>query len=283
MRVFVTGAGGQLGHDVVAHCVASGDEVIAAERSVLDIADRDAVHQAIGSVEPDAVINAAAYTAVDQCETEVATAFAVNAMGPRNLADACRRAGAHLVHGSTDYVFDGRKTEPYHEWDEPNPQSGYGRSKLAGEREVAHHLPGAAIVRTSWVFGEHGPNMVKTVLSLRDRPELAFVDDQRGCPTATADLAVALRTVAIRRLAGLFHVTNQGAVSWYEFVQDVLELAGEPRDKVRPISTSELDPPRPAPRPANSVLDGAAWRASGQSPLPHYRDALERLVPSLLA
>ncbi len=182
---------------------------------------------------------------------------------------------------STDYVFDGTKAEPYHEWDRPNPQSVYGRSKWAGEHAVAVHAPGSCVVRTAWVCGAHGPNMVKTVLGLLDRPELAFVDDQRGCPTFTADLAPAIRRLAVARVPGVFHVTNQGATTWYGFVRAVLEAAGEDPAKVRPITTAELDPPRPAPRPANSVLDNAALRMGGFPLLPNYRDSLARLVQEL--
>ena len=280
MRVLVTGAGGQLGRDVVAACEAAGDEVVACDHATLDLADRDSVLGAITSVRPDAVINAAAWTAVDACESDPDKAWLINALGVRHVMDGARRVGAHLVHVSTDYVFDGTKLDPYVEWDQTNPRSSYGRSKLGGEQEVD---PGHAVARTAWVCGEHGSNMVKTVLKLADRPELAFVDDQRGSPTFTADLAGALRLLAVERRPGTFHLTNQGAVSWYEFVQAILESAGHDPAKVRPIKTDDLDPPRPAPRPANSVLDNAAWRLSGLPLLPHYRESLDRLVARLTA
>lgn len=278
MRILVTGAGGQLGHDLVRTCTEAGDEVIACDSRRLDLSDRDSVAQAITGTAPDVVVNAGAWTAVDDCESDPDRAWRVNALGPRWVADAARRVGAHVVQVSTDYVFDGAKAEPYVEWDDPNPQSAYGRSKLGGEREVD---PSHAVVRTAWVCGAHGRNMVKTVLGLADRPELAFVDDQRGCPTFTADLAAAIRRLAVARLPGTFHVTNQGATTWYGFVRDVLELAGHDPDKVRPIATADLDPPRPAPRPANSVLDNAALRLSGLELLPHYRESLERLLVEL--
>ncbi|HET6954712.1 MAG TPA: dTDP-4-dehydrorhamnose reductase [Acidimicrobiales bacterium] len=283
MQVLVTGAGGQLGHDLRLHCEAQGDDVVACDRAALDVGDRDAVYQAITSLRPDVVLHAGAYTAVDACETEVDTAYRINALGSRWVADACHRVGAYLCSVSTDYVFDGTKLGPYVEWDRTNPQSVYGASKLGGEHEVAAHAPGAAVVRTSWVCGEHGNNMVKTVLRLADRPELAFVDDQRGCPTFTADLAVAMRRLAAARMPGTFHVTNQGDLSWYEFVQAILASAGHDPAKVRPIKTEELDPPRPAPRPANSVLDNAALRLAGEPLLPHYRESLDRLVARLTA
>jgi dTDP-4-dehydrorhamnose reductase len=283
MRVLITGAGGQLGRDLHLHCEAEGDEVIAGTHGALDVGDRDAVYQAITSLRPDVVLHAGAYTAVDACETDTDTAFRVNALGTRWVADASRRVGAWLCYVSTDYVFDGSKEEPYVEWDRPDPQSMYGRSKLGGEHEVAAHAPGAAVVRTSWVCGEHGNNMVKTVLRLADRPELAFVDDQRGHPSFTADLAVGIRRLAAARMPGVFHMTNQGEVSWYEFVRAMLESAGHDPAKVRPIKTDELDPPRPAPRPANSVLDNAALRLAGEPLLPHYRESLDRLVARLTA
>ena len=281
MKVLVTGAGGQLGRDVVLVCEAAGDDVVAADHAALDVGNRDAVFQAVTALEPDAVLHVGAWTAVDACEGDPDRAYRVNALGTRWIAEASRQAGAYLSYVSTDYVFDGTKATPYVEWDATNPQSVYGRSKLGGETEVAAHAPGASVVRTSWVCGQHGHNMVKTVLSLADRPELAFVDDQRGCPTLTADLAVALRRLAASRIGGTFHVTNQGDVSWYEFVRDILELAGHDPGKVRPIATADLDPPRPAPRPANSVLDNAALRLAGLPLLPHYRESLAKLLARL--
>lgn len=278
MRVLVTGAGGQLGQDLARVCAASGDEVVAATRAELDLADRDSVLGAICTVRPDAVVNAGAWTAVDECESDTDRAWQINALGVRHVTDAARRVGAHVCQISTDYVFDGTKPAPYVEWDPPNPVSVYGRSKWGGEQEAD---PSASIVRTSWVCGAHGGNIVRTVLALLDRPELAFVDDQRGCPTFTPDLAAAVRRLVVDRRPGVFHVTNQGAVSWYELVRDILELAGHDPGKVRPITTAELDPPRPAPRPANSVLDNAALRLGGLPLLPYYRDSLQRLVGEL--
>jgi dTDP-4-dehydrorhamnose reductase len=279
MRILVTGAAGQLGVDVVAHCAAMGDEVVAVDRTQLDITDRSAVRDAIGAHQPDAVINAAAYTAVDACETDVDRAHAVNGVAVGWLAEACAEADSHLVHVSTDYVFDGTLDRPYREDDAPNPQSVYGQSKLAGETAAG---PLAAIARTSWVCGEHGNNMVKLVLRLAAGPaELAFVDDQRGCPTFTNDLAPALRRLAVDRRSGIHHLTNQGAVSWYEFVREILVAAGRDPARVRAITTAELDPPRPAPRPANGVLDNAVWREAGLPPLRDFRAPLHELVTRL--
>jgi dTDP-4-dehydrorhamnose reductase len=263
----------------VAHAASSGDDVVAADRSILDVTDRDAVFAAVRSARPDAIVNAAAYTAVDACETNVELAHAVNADAVGFLATAAAEVGAHLVHVSTDYVFDGTLDRAYREDDETNPQSVYGQSKLAGEHLAG---PDAAIVRTSWVCGEHGDNMVKLVLRMAGPgADLAFVDDQRGCPTFTADLAQALRRIALERRTGVHHLTNQGPVSWFEFVQEILRTAGHDPAMVRPISSAELVPRRPAPRPANSVLDNAVWRDAGFEPLRNFRAPLRELVERL--
>lgn len=283
MRVLITGAGGQLATDLVRHCETSGDDVRALTRADLDVGDRRAVADAVAAVRPDVVVNTAAWTAVDACESDQARAFRDNALAVRWLADACRNEHAHLVQLSTDYVFDGTKSGGYHEWDVPAPRSVYGASKLAGEREALDHLPGASVVRTSWVMGAHGHNMVKTVLGLRDRDRLAFVDDQRGRPSFTSDLAIGVRAAAASRVPGILHCTNQGEASWFELVREILAAAGADPDIVEPIATDDLDPPRPAPRPANSVLDGVAWRASHLPELPHYRDTLGAVVRQLLA
>jgi dTDP-4-dehydrorhamnose reductase len=283
VRVLVTGAGGQLGRDVVAACEGAGDDVVAADRAALDVTDRDAVLGAVLTLRPDVVVHTAAWTAVDACEAEPDLAYAANALAVRWVAEACSQAGAHLVHVSTDYVFSGDKAEPYVEWDEPAPRSVYGASKRGGEVEAFRHAPGATVVRTSWVCGEHGTNMVKTVLTLAAQYDtLTFVDDQRGHPTFTSDLAPMVRRLAVDRRPGLYHVTNQGAVSWYEFVGAVLQAAGHDPERVVPIPTVELQPPRPAPRPANSVLDNAALRMAGLPLLPDFHDPLERLVKALL-
>ncbi len=280
MKVLVTGAAGQLGVDLVDHCVAMGDDVVACDRSSLDIVDLDEVLRLMIDERPDALINAAAYTAVDLCETNREMAYRVNATAVANLAEACDAVGAHLVHVSTDYVFDGTLDRPYREDDATNPQSVYGQSKLAGEVAAG---AGAAIARTSWVCGEHGNNMVKLVLRLAANADqsLAFVDDQRGNPTFTADLAPALRHLARERRTGVHHLTNQGAVSWYEFVREILAAAGHDPDRVQPIGTAELTPPRPAPRPANSVLDNAVWRDAGLPMLRDFREPLAELVNRL--
>ncbi|HEY7946629.1 MAG TPA: dTDP-4-dehydrorhamnose reductase [Acidimicrobiales bacterium] len=294
MRVLVTGAGGQLGRDVVdvlSGAVPDGGrrrgifrggagiDVVGVDHHALDVADRSAVGGVMEAVRPHVVVHCAAWTAVDACEGDPDGAFATNALGTRHLAEAARRHGAHIVYLSTDYVFDGTSPRPYVEWDLPHPLSVYGRSKLGGEQELDD---GATLIRTSWVCGAHGTNMVGTILRLAAGDGvLRFVDDQRGCPTFTADLAGTVAMLGTERLPGVFHVTNQGATSWYEFAGAVLAAAGHDPGRVQAITTAELDPPRPAPRPANSVLDNAALRLAGLPLLPDWHDGLERLVPAL--
>ncbi len=279
MRIFLTGAEGQLGTDLVERFTVSGHELTAVDIGDVDLTVRDDVLAAIDAARPDAVVHPAAFTAVDRCETEPDTAFAVNVLGTRHVAEAARRVGAPVTYVSTDYVFDGTKDTPYVEWDTPNPQSVYGRSKLAGERELD---PGSTIVRTSWVCGFHGANMVKTILRIAAEPgRLTFVDDQRGHPTFTADLAGVIDRLVTDQRPGLFHVTNQGAVSWFEFARAVLEAAGDDPNRVDRCTTADLQPARPAPRPANSVLDNAALRLSGMPETRDFREPLAELVTRL--
>ncbi|MBA3653658.1 MAG: dTDP-4-dehydrorhamnose reductase [Actinobacteria bacterium] len=274
-RTLITGAGGQLGCDLVA--AFAGDDVIAATRSDLDVSDRDSVLSVVLTVQPDIVIHAGAWTAVDACEADPDRAFRVNAYGTRNVAEGARRVGAHLVYVSTDYVFDGAAAAPYREWDATNPQSVYGRSKLGGEREVD---AGSTIVRTSWVCGAAGNNFVAKMLQLAaERDTWGVVDDQRGCPTFTPDLARMIRVLAVDRRPGRFHVTNQGPTTWFELGREALALAGFAPDKITPMSTAAYG--APAPRPANSVLDNAALRAAGIPLLADYHDPLASLVKEL--
>ena len=307
LRVLLSGANGQLGQDLQAvlagrlpdggesgspvalaatQALGSPDEVtvLATDIDTVDVVDRDAVDGAFAEFRPDVVVHAGAYTAVDACESDPDTAFAVNTVGTRHMAEASARSGAHLLYVSTDYVFDGDADRPYVEGDAPNPRTVYGRSKLGGEIEVARYCPGATVVRTAWVSGAHGSNMTKTVLALAANPRggpLRFVDDEHGSPTFTADLAPAIVRLALDRRPGTFHVTNQGETSRFGFAQAILAAAGLDPERVEPIATSELDPPRPARRPANSRLDNAALRLAGLPLLPMWNDALARLVPVL--
>lgn len=279
MKILVTGANGQLGTEL--QPMLDGHEIIAVDLPELDITDRALVLGAFHDIGPDLVINCAAMTAVDDCESKVDLAYAVNSLAVRHLAEGCRAVGAHLTTISTDYVFDGSKDSPYIEWDTPNPVSVYGRSKLAGEIEAGLD---ATVIRTAWVCGEYGHNMVKTILRLLgEHDTLTFVDDQVGHPTFTSDLAPVVRDLAISRRPGLFHVTNQGAVSWFEFAREVAKASGADPERVSPVSTADLGGSYPAPRPANSVLDNMALRLSGLPETRDFREPLGELVTRLTA
>lgn len=282
MRVLVTGGRGMLGTDLVAAARARGHQVRTLSRSdpdPCDLTDAAAVRARIALDRPELVLHAAAWTAVDACESDPARAMAVNGEGARSVAEAAAEVGAHVLYVSTDYVFDGTKASAYVEDDPPAPTSAYGRSKLAGEEAMP---PDATIARVSWLCGQHGPNMVATIVRLASGPgPLRFVADQVGNPTFTADVAPLLVELAEARAGGIWHTTNQGAVSWYEFAREVLDALGEDPDRVEPISTAELDPPRPATRPANSVLRNAALEAAGRPLLRHHALPLAALVGQL--
>ena len=278
MKVVITGAGGQVGTDLTR---AMGDwEVIPLNRDQL--AEREQILQVITTTEPDAIVHAGAWTAVDDCESDPDKAFRSNALASRHVAEAARLVDAHVLYVSTDYVFDGTADTPYTEWDEPNPQSVYARSKLAGEHEVLAQLPGAAVLRTGWVCGIHGNNLVKTILRLASEHErLTFVADQHECPTFTEDLARMIRRLVVSRLPGVFHVTNQGPTTPFEFARAVLALSGQDAERVSPVTMADL--PRPAARPLYAVLDNAALRLQGIPLLDDWRIPLERTVKELLA
>jgi dTDP-4-dehydrorhamnose reductase len=270
MRLLVTGAAGMLGRDVVAAAERAGHDVIALARRDLDIADADAVRAAVASARPGAVINCAAWTDVDGAEEHEADATRVNGDGAGHLA----AAAPYVVHVSSDYVFDGTATEPYTEDEPTGPTSAYGRSKLAGEHAVAaggDH----AIVRTAWMFGPHGKNFVATMLKLaEDRDEVDVVADQIGCPTFTGHLAPALVQIAEDRLTGLLHVAGGGQCSWQELAQAAFDEAGA-GCIANPVTTAEF--PRPAPRPAWSVLRSTR---SDAPRLPYWRHGLTSYLNS---
>lgn len=277
--VVVTGANGQLGRALVA--ALAGREVAALDIDTLDIVDHDAVVGEMRSLRPSVIINTAAYTAVDACEANSAAVFAVNSTAVGYLVEAAAEVDAHLVQLSTDYVFSGDQPEPYVETDATNPQSVYGRSKLAGEVAAG---PNATVVRTSWLNSAHGSNMVKTVLRLAENHStLSFVDDQRGHPSFAGDIAPVIVRLADERLGGVFHLTNQGPVSWYEFAREVLAGAGHDPERVLPIATANLVPPQPAPRPENSVLDNQALRELGWPETRDFREPLAELIADLQA
>ena len=280
VKVLITGSAGQLGTDLVASANHAGLDVIATSHADLDITDRNSVSQKIASAAPEAIIHAAAWTAVDACESDIKKAMAINSDGTANVANAARQIGARVIYISTDYVFDGTKATPYIESDIPNPQSVYGASKLAGEQHL--DLNQDSVVRISWVCGEHGNNMVKTILRLAaTSPTLTFVDDQIGSPTFTSDIAPVLVDFARESRTGIWHLTNQGTTSWFGFAQDVLRAAELDPNRVQPIATADLRPQRPAKRPANSVLENAHMCKANLTLLDDYHIPLQRLVDRL--
>jgi len=283
-RWLVTGAGGMLGTDLVAALTADGEPVAAMDRAGLDVTDAAAVTDAIARCRPDAVVNCAAWTAVDDAEASEEQALAVNARGPANLAAACAGAGARLVQVSTDYVFAGDAGRPYAEDDVPAPRTAYGRTKLAGERAVLGRLPGSGyIVRTAWLYGAHGPSFVRTMIKLEgQRQTIDVVDDQHGQPTWTADVARQVITLVHSTAApGIYHATSSGQTTWFGLAREIFGLLGADPSRVRPIPSSGLS--RPAPRPAYSVLGHGAWAAPRIRPIGEWRTALHRAFPALLA
>lgn len=252
MRILVTGAAGMLGRDVVAAAQNAGHDAIALARADLDITDAAAAEHAIATARPDALINCAAWTDVDGAEADEAQASAVNGAGAGQVANAAAAAGALTIQVSSDYVFDGTTSKPIPEDAAVRPISAYGRSKLAGERAVARAGGRWMIVRSSWLFGAHGPNFVAAMLRLAgEREEIAVVEDQVGCPTYTGHLAAALVELAESNAEGIHHVAGAGAASWNAFAREIFAQAGL-GTRVLPSSTAEQS--RPAPRPAYSVL-----------------------------
>ena len=282
MKILVTGAAGQLGRELVDVATGAGHDVFAASRAELDVTKPEVVRAVVLREQPAVIVHAAAWTAVDACESDHEKAMLHNGAATRFVVDAAREVGARVIYISTDYVFDGTKPTPYVEADVPNPQSVYGVSKLAGEQAVDTSID--TVVRISWVCGFHGANMVKTILRIAAQQDtLTFVDDQVGCPTFADDAAAMITRLATEARPGIWHVTNQGAVSWYEFTREVLRAAGHDPARVKPVRTRDLVPARPAPRPANSVLDNAALRTAGISLLDDFRVPLARLVSRLTA
>jgi dTDP-4-dehydrorhamnose reductase len=266
VRVLVTGANGQLGRELKELLPGEGHEVVALGRKELDISDARAVERALEEHAPGLVVNAAAYTDVDGCETERDLAYKVNALGPRNLAQSCERRGCEILHVSTNYVFDGTRDEPYEPFDSPNPLSVYGATKLAGEEYVKHLSTRWYVVRSAGVYGE-GNNFVRTMLRVgRERDSLKVKDDEYIAPTYARDLAGGIAEVIGSGLYGLYHVTNSGSCSWYEFAREIFDLA-DVEVAVEPVPGSEY--PLPAERPANGILSDL-----GSPRLRHWREAL---------
>lgn len=276
MRVLITGAGGQLGRDLV-RVLSDTDTVMPCDRAGLDVTDAEVVRRVFEREKPDAVIHAAAYTSVDRAEIEPDEAYRVNALGARNVAAAAAEIGAKLVHISTDYVFDGRLGRPYHEFDRPAPLSVYGRSKREGERLVRFVHTKSFIVRTSWLYDRGPHNFIGKILqAAREGRTLRVVHDEIGSPTYTADLAEFLSRLIRTPLYGIYHAANTGSCSRFELAKAALMLAGLDHVPLQPISAVDLL--GAAPRPGYSVLDGMMIRLNGLAPLPNWQEGLARCL-----
>lgn len=287
-RILVTGVNGQLGQELSGVLPSIG-EVIGVGRAELDLTQPEAIRQVIQEVKPDFIVNSAAYTAVDKAESEPELANAINAIAPGIIAEECEKLSIPLIHVSTDYVFDGRKSSPYQDTDSTNPLSVYGKTKLAGEIAIQNNCQNYIILRTAWVYGIGGKgNFVKTMLRLgKDRPEIRVVADQIGSPTYTLDLANAISqliTLFQPEMAGIYSYTNSGVASWYDFAVAIFEEANLlgwdlQIQRVVPITTSEY--PTPATRPAYSVLAGEKISKVLGNFAPHWRHSLRKMLTEL--
>jgi dTDP-4-dehydrorhamnose reductase len=273
MKVLILGATGLLGKALVHEW--TGDEVLAMGSRDVDIRDAAKLSEVVGRSRPDWIVLAAAYTDVDGCESHRELAFSVNRDGTVNVAEAARHVGARVIFLSSDYVFDGKKISPYEVDDERNPQSVYGHSKAEAEVRLLEVLPNCCLARTSWVFGVGGKCFPDTILRLAaNRRALDVVNDQRGCPTYTVDLSRSIIRLCRESASGIVHVTNAGDCSWFEFAQEIVKRAGIATE-VRPVSTQQM--PRPAPRPAYSVLSATSLHRYGIE-MPGWKDALGRYM-----
>lgn len=278
MKILVTGANGQLGKDLV-KLLAQEHEVYGLSRDQLDITNEDQCNLVIAELKPEVIIHSAAYTAVDLAESEEDLAYKTNAFGTRNLAVAAEKIHAKLCYISTDYVFDGTEVKPYREYDNTNPLSVYGKSKRAGEQLVQTLTTRNFIVRTSWVYGLFGNNFVKTILKLaQDRDTLKVVSDQVGSPTYTIDLAQFVEQLVQTERYGIYHASNSGFCSWFEFACAIFEESGL-KKRVEPCSIEDF--PRPAPRPRYSVMEHMSIRANGFNDLRPWREGLRAFLKEL--
>lgn len=277
-RILLTGASGMLGHDL--QSVLADYDLTAMARADLDITDQEAVDRAVAG--HDVVVNAAAYTQVDKAEREPEEAMRINAEGPATLARSCATHHARLIHVSTDYVFDGTANTPYPEDTPRHPQSVYGRTKAAGEEAIEEIYPdGSLIIRTAWLYGQHGTHFPGTMLELSQTHDtLSVVTDQVGQPTWSRDLARMIRTLIDSDIrSGIFHGTNSGRTSWHDFAQEVFRVAGLDPERIHPTTSDAFV--RPAPRPAWSVLGHEAWSAAGLEPPRPWQDALHEAFPTV--
>ncbi len=283
-RWLITGADGMLGRDLTERLTAGNEQATGLNRASLDITDAAAVTAAVTEHRPAVVVNCAAWTAVDDAEAREDEALAVNGRAVGLLAAACAETGARLVQVSTDYVFDGDASTPYSEDQRPAPRGAYGRTKLAGELAARAARPRQAyVVRTAWLYGAHGSSFVATMLArARAGSPVSVVDDQRGQPTWTADVAERIVTlISADAPAGIYHATSSGETTWYGLAREVYARAGADLALVTPTTSAAYQ--RPAPRPAYSVLGHDAWLAAGLKPIGDWRDALDRAFPDLLS
>jgi dTDP-4-dehydrorhamnose reductase len=280
MKVLITGCRGMLGTDLIA-VFGSGHDVVGLDLPDIDISQSEQCFAGVKEHRPDVIINAAAFTRVDDCETHEEAAFQVNGHGAGNLAQAAASTGALLVHYSTDYIFDGFKNEAYLEEDVPNPRSVYGKSKLLGESLIRRHCPNHMILRTSWLFGPNGTNFIRTIVGAAKKgAPLRVVHDQKGSPTYSKDLAKWTLKMIDAGCRSTYHVTNGGACTWFELASKAVEWAGIEGVSVTPVSTSEF--PRPAPRPVNSVLANARLIRDGLPAMPSWQIAAREYVEQYL-
>ncbi len=277
MKILIAGARGMLASDLIPR-LNKDNEVIAPAEEDLDITRRDMVYSVVGKSAPDIVVNCAAYTQVDKAEEERDKAYLVNGIGVQNIALACQDKGIPLCHISTDYVFDGTKNRPYTPFDNTNPINVYGESKLAGEKYIQWIMNKFYIIRTSWLYGKGGNNFVTTMLRLaKERTEIRVVNDQTGSPTYTVSLSQAIEKLIPTGAHGIYHFTDetQGGISWYDFAKEIVRLSGS-RAKIIPITTAEF--PRPARRPANSVLDTSLYSLVTGHGTKDWKEALKEYL-----
>jgi dTDP-4-dehydrorhamnose reductase len=276
MKVLVTGSGGMLASDLVPCLLEQGYEVVPLLHNKLDITDLEAVKITASTFEPDLIMNCAAYTKVDQAEKEESAALRANGLGVQNLCLTCQEQDIPLVHFSTDYVFDGTKKGSYIIHDEPNPVNAYGRSKLLGEKHVLWLLDKFYLIRSSWLFGIHGPNFVNTMLELGQRQKsVAVVNDQTGCPTWTHHLSQAVVELIETGRYGIYHITNYGPTTWFDFAREIFQLSNL-NIKVTPITSNELS--QAARRPLNSVLDPFPLPEILGREMPSWKQALRQYL-----